>query len=222
LRKTGAVYFLLAGVLALASCNRDTPPDITGLEGAEGHGGRHGAVFVDRAREVGIDFVHFSGMAGDFYIGEVMGAGGGLFDYDNDGDLDVYLVQGHMLGQERELDDAIFPPYQSPPLLDRLFRNLLAETGELRFEDVTEASGIVSRGYGMGVAAADYDGDGWVDLYVTNLGENALFRNEGDGTFRDVTAESGASDERRLSRLRPRRVARSVRRQLRGFHRGAA
>jgi len=144
-------------------------------------------VFVDRAREVGIDFVHFNGMSGEFYFVEIVGSGAALFDYDRDGDLDVYLVQGRMLGPGRAAAD---------PPRDRLFRNEVVESGELRFVDVTDASGIRSTGYGMGVAAGDYDGDGWIDLYVTNFGPNLLLRNRGDGSFVDVTESGGVGDER--------------------------
>ena len=157
-------------------------------------------IFVDATREAGIDFVHFNGMSGERYLCEMMGPGGALFDYDNDGDLDLYLVQGRMLGPGKTLSDAIFPPPDSGPLIDRLYRNDLRKnrSGErrLHFTDVTEQSGIQSPGYGMGVAAGDFDNDGWTDLYVTNFGPNQMFRNNGDGTFTDVTAATGTNDPR--------------------------
>jgi len=143
------------------------------------------APFTERAAELGLDFVHFNGMSGEYYFVEPLGAGGALVDYDRDGDLDVYVVQGQTLADRPVAE-----------LRDRLFRNTLIESGKLGFEDVTEASGIVSTGYGMGVAAGDYDGDGWVDLYVTNFGANVLYRNQGDGTFLDVTAAAGVGEER--------------------------
>jgi hypothetical protein len=153
------------------------------------------ALFVDRAAETGLDFVHFNGMSGEFYFIEPLAPGGALFDYDNDGDLDVYIVQGQMLG-DRSVEEAIFPPNESPPLRDRLFRNDLVETGELRFVDATDESGIASTGYGMGVAAGDYDADGFVDLYITDFESNLLLRNNGDGTFSDTTHASGAEEDR--------------------------
>jgi len=152
--------------------------------------------FLERAREVGIDFVHFNGMSGEFFIAEVLGPGGALIDYDNDGDLDVFIVQGAMLGRDKDIREATFPPVGPLPPGDRLFRNLLGETGDLRFVDVTDDAGIVSTGYGMGVAAGDYDADGFVDLYVTNFGPNVLLRNDGDGTFTDVTDRSGTAEDR--------------------------
>ena len=156
--------------------------------------------FTDRALETGIDFEHFNGMSGEYHLGEIMAPGAALFDMDNDGDLDVYLVQGQMLGAGKSLDDALIPP--SPdvprPLSDRLYRNDLevdADGGRtLRFTDVTDGSGLDVRSYGMGVAAGDFDNDGWVDLYRTRLGANQLFRNNGDGTFRDISRRAGVGD----------------------------
>ena len=101
-----------------------------------------------------------------------------------------------MLGPDKTIDDALFPPPEKPPLRDRLFRNDLKSnpdgTPDLRFTDVTAQSGIVSLGYGMGAAAGDIDNDGWVDLYVTNFGKNRMYRNNGDGTFTEVPAGDGA------------------------------
>ncbi|MDH3744835.1 MAG: CRTAC1 family protein [Acidobacteriota bacterium] len=158
-----------------------------------------GDIFSDEAAEAGLDFVHFNGMSGDYYMAEVTGAGVGLLDYDNDGDLDVYLLQGAMLGPGKTIDDAILPPPGEPPFKDRLYRNDLGDLdigdGRLSFTDVTEESGLEATGYGMGVATGDFDGDGWVDLYVTNLGANQLWHNNGDDTFTDVTRGSGAGDE---------------------------
>lgn len=155
--------------------------------------------FEDRTRESGIDFAHFNGMWGKYYILEILGPGAALFDYDNDGDLDLYLVQGAMLGPSKTIADAVFPPPKGP-LTDRLYRNDLAVKADgsrtLRFTDVTAASGIAEDAYGMGVATGDFDNDGWIDLYVTNYGSNRLLRNKGDGTFADVTRAAGADDPR--------------------------
>lgn len=160
----------------------------------------HAQVFVDAGRASGLDFVHFNGMSGELYLPEVTGGGAALFDYDGDGDLDVYLVQGNMLGPEGKRGEATFASPAVLPLSDRLLRNDLTPTGSAaatpHLVDVTGASGIHAPGYGMGVATADYDGDGFVDLYVTNLGPNQLLRNRGDGTFADVTAAAGVDDTR--------------------------
>jgi hypothetical protein len=153
--------------------------------------------FVDRAAETGLDFVHFNGMSGSRYYAEHMGPGVALFDYDNDGDLDVFIVEGQMLGN-KPIGQALFPPRSPLPMKGRLYRNDLEVhadgTRTMRFTDVTDASGINASAYGMGVATGDYNNDGCVDLYVTTLGRNQLFRNNCDGTFTDVSKESGTDD----------------------------
>jgi enediyne biosynthesis protein E4 len=148
-------------------------------------------IFEEVAAHVGLNFHHFNFATGQKYMPEIMGAGVALFDYDNDGDLDVYLVQGTRLDQSGKL---LAPPPPGWKPGNRLFKNLLAETGELRFVDVTEKAGVGHVGYGMGVAAGDYDNDGFLDLYVTNFGRNVLYHNNGDGTFTDVTREAGVDD----------------------------
>jgi len=156
--------------------------------------GASGEWFTDRAQEAGIDFVHFNGMSGKFYQPEIMGPGVALFDYDNDGDLDLYVVQGQMLGTGQSL--LPLPAGDSPG--GRLYRNDLEikpdGTRVLHFTDVTKQSGIVPRGYGMGVATGDIDNDGWIDLYLTGFGRNQMFRNNGNGTFTDVSKTSGTDD----------------------------
>ena len=156
--------------------------------------------FTDRAETVGIDFVHFNGMSGEYYFAEMIGPGVALLDFDNDGDLDIYFLQGRMLGSGKTLEDALIPPQAPLPLTDRLYRNDLEVRADgsrtLRFTDVTEASGLDGRSYGMGVAAGDFDNDGWVDLYLTKLGPDQMFRNNGDGTFSDVSRQTGTSQPR--------------------------
>ena len=149
--------------------------------------------FTDQASAVGLDFVHVNGMSGQFYQPEIMGPGVAMLDYDNDGDLDVYLVQGQMLGS----GTPPVPPPGGRPLTDRLYRNDMEahqDGSPLQFTDVTEESGIVPRGYGMGVATGDIDNDGWVDLYLTGFGRNQMFRNNGDGSFAEVSSETGTDD----------------------------
>jgi hypothetical protein len=159
-------------------------------------GPAHGEeVFRDGSGAAGLDFVHFNGMSQEFYLVENLGGGAALFDYDNDGDLDLYLVQGRMLGEGKTLADARFPPKPGVPLTGRLYRNdlTLGTDGrpQVHFTDVTQASGIKADGYGMGVTAGDYDNDGHVDLFLTNLGSTQLWHNNGDGTFSDATAKAG-------------------------------
>jgi len=148
--------------------------------------------FTEQAEPLGIRFTHFNGMSGERYYPEIMAPGVALFDYDNDGDLDVYLVQSQILGKGKTIKDATFPP--AGPLKDRLYRNDLKGPGTLRFTDVTDASGIDVQAYGMGIAAGDYDNDGFVDLYRTGLKGAVLLHNNGNGTFTDVTAKAGAGD----------------------------
>ncbi len=157
--------------------------------------------FVERAEAAGLDFTHFNGMSGEFYYPEIMAPGVALIDYDNDGDLDVYVTQGQMLGAGKTLADATFPP--RGPLRDRLFRNDLTVgadgTRALHFTDVTEASGIDLHTYGMGVAVGDVDNDGFPDIYRTGLDGGVLLHNNGNGTFTDVTAKAGAATRGRWS-----------------------
>lgn len=153
-------------------------------------------LFVDVTGPSGLSFVHFNGRTGRLLYPEVMPPGLALLDYDNDGDLDLFVVQGRML-DDTPVERASVAP--EGPLRGRLFRNDLAAAASggsrvPRFVDVTEGSGIDARGYGMGAAAGDYDNDGCVDLYVTNLGTNQLFRNNCDGTFSDATRRSGTGD----------------------------
>src|SRR5437016_9878800 len=148
-------------------------------------------IFREISAEVGLNFYHFTGATGEYFMPEIMGAGVALLDYDNDGDLDIYLVQGSRLDHGGKL---LSPPPSGWKPGSRLFKNLLAETGELRFVDVTEKAGVGHIGYGMGVAAGDYDNDGFLDLYVTNFGHNVLYHNNGDGTFTDVTRQAGVDD----------------------------
>ena len=139
--------------------------------------GEPSVIFTDATEESGIRFQHEDGRSYKKYFVETLGSGVALFDYDNDNDLDIYLVNGANL----DSSDA------APDAMNRLYRN----NGTGRFVDVTEASGVGHRGYGVGVCVGDYDNDGWLDMYVTNFSANVLYRNNGDGTFTDRTAEAG-------------------------------
>lgn len=135
--------------------------------------------FVDAYREAGLDFEHHAGSPEKDFLIETVGSGVALFDYDNDGMIDIFLVDGSTV------EGLVSPATQKGG--SRLFRNL----GNLRFKDVTAQSRTANRGWGMGAAAADFDNDGWTDLYVTNYGSNVLFHNNGNGTFSDVTMHAG-------------------------------
>ena len=127
--------------------------------------------FSDVTSIANIRFTHTNGATGDYHLPETLGAGGAFLDYDNDGYLDMYLINSAGTSV--------------------LYRN----NGNGTFSDVTAAAGVSNMGsYGHGVACADYDNDGYVDIYVTNFGENRIYHNDGGGTFTDVTTESGTTD----------------------------
>ena len=132
--------------------------------------------FEEIAARAGVSFVHRSGHAAKHYLPEIMGGGAALFDMDNDGFLDLYLVQSGSLTDPSAGGN-------------RLYRN----RGDGTFEDVTGRSSAGVGGYGMGVAAGDFDNDGFTDLYVTRFGGNVLLRNDGRGGFVDVTAKAGVA-----------------------------
>ena len=139
-------------------------------------------MFTDVARTAGIDFTHISGASKEKHVPETMGAGGLFFDYDNDNNLDIYLVNG----------GSLVNPDVNASATNALYRN----NGDGTFSDVTASAGVEGHGYGMGCIAADYDNDGDADLYITNFGPNQLYRNNGDGTFSDVTEIAGVGDPR--------------------------
>lgn len=147
-----------------------------------------GLKFESVAEQAGVTFEHTDGSSGQRYVIESMTAGCAVFDYDGDGLLDVYFLNGCPLPAEGESlalksdqdEDSVERDPKTPR--NTLYRNL----GNWRFRDVTNESGIGDTGYGLGVAAGDYDNDGNIDLYVTNYGANVLYRNRGDGTFENV------------------------------------
>ena len=134
----------------------------------------------DVTAQTGIGFVHTHGGSGRRYVVETISAGLALFDYDGDGDEDIYFLNGAPL-QGTETD--------ARPV-NALYRN----EGQWRFTDVTQESGTGDPGYGLGVAVGDYDNDGDPDIYLNNFGPNVLLRNNGDGTFTDVSEEAGVAD----------------------------
>ena len=144
--------------------------------------------FLDLFQPVGVDFVHRNSPTSQKYLIETMGGGVALLDYNNDGLLDIFLVNSGKLGDPERLPadfsrrEAVF--------WNRLYR----QNKDGSFADVTEEAGLSDAGgnYGMGAAAGDYDNDGFADLFVTSYGKSVLYRNNGDGTFSDVTGAAGA------------------------------
>ena len=164
--------WLIAVSISAAACEQTPPLPVPAPSVPSG------PAFEEIGASVGLHFRWQSGHTDRFYLPEIIGGGAALFDMDGDGDLDAYLVQG---GSVRGTNER-------PP--NRLYRNV-GTPGRPRFEDVTDGSGSGDRGYGMGVACGDYDNDGDVDLYVTNVGPNVLLRNDGTGRFTDVTDRAG-------------------------------
>lgn len=141
--------------------------------------------FSDVTQRLRINFQHQASHTSKKYLPETMGSGVALFDYDNDGRLDIFLVNGAPLNDPTP--KGTIPQKTGPKYWNRLYHQKADGT----FEDVTEKAGLQGTGYGMGVAVGDYDNDGYEDLYVTAYGGNKLYHNNGDGTFSDVTAKAG-------------------------------
>ncbi|HEX8852350.1 MAG TPA: VCBS repeat-containing protein, partial [Pyrinomonadaceae bacterium] len=129
------------------------------------------------AKTSGISWTHHNAHSPERHLPETVGAGCAFFDYDNDGRMDIYFVNSGAAD--------FYTP--TTPLRNALYRNNRNGT----FSDVTEKAGVAGGRFGMGVAAGDYDADGWQDLYVTNYGPDTLYRNNGNGTFTDVTEKAG-------------------------------
>ena len=157
------------------------------------------------ASKSGITWTHIAGRSPEKFLPETIGAGCAFLDYDNDGWMDIYLVNSGPCD--------FYKP--KPPLRNALYKNNRDGT----FTDVTEKAGVAGGAFGMGVAVGDYDNDGFPDLFVTAYGRCILYHNNGDGTFTDVTEQGGCRSagldhQRRLVRLRQRRPARPVRLQF--------
>lgn len=154
-------FLLLILLLLSAACSSPSPPSP-----------KQNLVpwFRDIASESNLLFHHASGATGKYHLPEIMGSGCALLDYDNDGDLDIFLIQGAPEGGS-----------------NKLFRN---DGNGSHFTDVTQQAGLVRTGYGMGAAVGDFNNDGLPDLLLTSFGPNALYRNNGNGTFADITSSS--------------------------------
>jgi hypothetical protein len=143
--------------------------------------------FEDATARSGVRFRHSASKTSEKYLPESMGAGVAMLDYDNDGRLDLFFVNGAALRDPMPAGSK--PDKSDPQFWNRLYRN----KGDGTFADVTESAGLRGDGYGMGAAAGDFDNDGLPDLYVTSLGRNNLYRNNGGGTFTDITDKSGVA-----------------------------
>ena len=146
-------------------------------------------VLEDVTSQSGISFRHTDGAAGKRYIVETVCAGLALFDFDDDGDTDIYFLNGKPLGPANQglANEGSLPT-------NALYRN----DGGFKFTDVTASAGVGDTGYGLGVAVGDYDADGDEDIYVNNYGPNVLYSNNGDGTFRDVTGVAGVGNQNKV------------------------
>ena len=174
-------FATVAGILALW----------VAVPGRVFHAGQHTAAstleksavtFTDVTSQAGIHFKHTSAATGRKYLVETMGAGCAFLDYNNDGRMDIYLVNG-----------APLPGFTSTQKISNaLYRN----NGDGTFTDVTASAHVDGAGiYGMGVAVGDYDNDGNEDIFVSGFGRSILYHNNGDGTFIDVTQKAGVGDE---------------------------
>jgi enediyne biosynthesis protein E4 len=160
------------GFLVLLSCLVLT----SGLPAARGE-----INFVDATESSGLLFNHRNGMVGERWLLEVNGAGVGLLDFDADGLLDIWMVQGGPIAEHGGKRPG-----------DRLYRNI-SSAGKLLFTDITDTTGVSATAYGMGIATGDIDDDGDLDVFLANYGANQLFENQGNGQFRDVTAAAGVA-----------------------------
>ena len=148
-------------------------------------------IFVDVTEEAGIHFKHTSGKTEHKHIIETMGSGAVFFDYDNDGDAEIYFVNSGPVPHNPQTTVARGPVPRDASSANALYRN----EGNGQFTDVTEISGTGDTGYGMAAAAGDIDNDGHAELYVANFGPDTLYRNNGDGTFTDITEAAGIDNQ---------------------------
>ena len=176
---TLAFYFVFADSGQLATVQGQSAPPASGSNSAE--------AFVDNTQRLGVNFQYRASHTSRKYLLETMGTGVALFDYDNNGRLDIYFVNGAPLSDPT-------PKGTIPQKTDSQYWNrLYHQKPDGTFEDVTERAGLQGTGYGMGVAVGDYDNDGFEDIYVTAYGGNKLYHNNGNGTFTDVTQKAGVA-----------------------------
>ena len=183
--------FLVLPLLLIAGtqmCRSQTPsakPPDNSAQKTERSTANQPGKFADITARSGVQFRYMASHGTRKYLLETMGPGVALFDYDNDGRLDLFVVNGAPLADPTP--QGTIPQKTGPEYWNRLYHQKTDGT----FEDVTEKAGLQGAGYGMGVAVGDYDNDGYEDLYVTAYGGNKLYHNNGDGTFTDVTEKAG-------------------------------
>ncbi len=180
-----ASLFLVLGLVGQLSCAQTAAGKVQSSGGNANAAAMVPGHFVDITDKAGIKFLHQAPHTSKKYLIETMGSGVALFDCDNDGRLDIFLVNGAPFTDPTP--KGFIPQKTGPEYWNRLFHQKPDGT----FEDVTEKAGLKGIGYGMGVAVADYDNDGLEDLYVTGYGGNRLYHNKGNCTFADVTDQAG-------------------------------
>ena len=191
------LFIFLLNNLADVRAQQSQPPQRTGRSYTSGDPIKKPATsapqapspvtFADITAQSGINFKHAASQTSQKYLLESMGAGVAMLDYDNDSRLDLFFTNGARLDDPMPKNAA--PDKRDPKYWNRLYH----QKSDGTFEDVTERAGVKGEGYSMGVAIADYDNDGWCDIYVTGYGANILYHNNGDGTFTDVSRKSGVS-----------------------------
>ena len=174
----GGRFLLSCVTLLVGGCDQsesETAPSPDPTTGATA------ALFTEVTEQVNLVFEHDAGIDGSYFFPEILGAGAALFDFDNDGDLDVYLVNSG-------------PHVVDSPDLSRPTNRLYRQESDGTFSDVTDGSGVGDTGYGMGCTVGDIDNDGDLDLFVTNYGPDVLYRNEGGVKFTDITSSAGIDE----------------------------
>jgi enediyne biosynthesis protein E4 len=187
------VIFFACSVNVMAQTPTPTPRTGRSYSGGElpktppapGPQGPSPVTFTDIAAQAKINFKHDGSPTAAKYLLETMGGGVAIFDYDNDGRMDLFFTNGALL--KDPMPKNALPDKHDPRFWNRLYH----QKPDGAFEELTEKAGLKGEGFSLGVAAADYDNDGFVDLYITGYGENHLYHNNGDGTFTDVTKKLG-------------------------------
>ena len=184
----GAAFFLAQALLAVSIAEGQigsAKPIASEAQSSQGSKDRGAGNFVDITAGSGVNFKHMASHTSRKYLLETMGSGVALFDYDNDGLLDIFFANGAPMSDP--MPKGSVPVKNDPKYWNRLYHQKKDGT----FEDVTEKAGLQGVGYSLGVAVGDFDNDGYEDLFVTSYGGNHLYHNNGNGTFTDVTVKAG-------------------------------